>query len=50
MKTLRAKVQEQNKKLAKCRQEHGTADMVELRKKVRYFRGWVMLSYHLNIF
>ena len=37
VKTLRDKVQEQNKKLAKCRQEHGTADMVELRKKVIFF-------------
>ena len=35
VKILQAKVQEQNKKLAKCRQELGNADMVELKKKVR---------------
>lgn len=42
VKTLRDKVQEQNKKLAKCRQEHGTADMVELRKKVKHFEGYCL--------
>ena len=35
VKILQAKVQDQNKKLAKCRQELGNADMVELKKKVR---------------
>lgn len=32
VKILRAKVQEQKMKLATCRKEHGTADMVELRR------------------
>jgi len=36
VKILQAKVQEQNKKLAKCRQELGNADMVELKKKVEF--------------
>ena len=45
VKTLRTKVQDQTKKLAKCRQEHGTADMVELRKKVSFFRGLVIFEF-----
>ena len=44
VKTLQSKVQEQNKKLAKCRQEHGTADMVELRKKVRYLNFRIFMD------
>jgi hypothetical protein len=30
-------VQEQNTKLATCRKEHGTAVMVEMRKKIKWF-------------
>jgi len=48
VKTLRAKVQEQNKKLAKCRQEHGTADMVELRKKVEWCKENHMRAVEFN--
>ena len=29
-------VQEQKMKLATCRKEHGTADMVELRRKIKW--------------
>ena len=31
-----AQVQEQKVKLATCRKEHGTADMVELRRKIKW--------------
>jgi len=48
VKTLRDKVQEQNKKLAKCRQEHGTADMVELRKKVEWCKENHMRAVEFN--
>lgn len=36
VKILRAKVQEQAREKAKCRKEHGTADMVDMRKKIKW--------------